>query len=195
MIHEMNQLLAEMQLLPHGTITNYSPTGTAGAADSKLPTGESRPPHLYWARRWELAVARDEETEQREGAKVTKARTTVLEAARAELEAWRHRPADAKSFAEPEQSEDARMISEGKGWPVGDVAQKFRCTPTRVRRVRLKAGVSVTNGKGATLATVDTTNQREHARELAENGATERQIEFITKLPKTTVRRVLGRAA
>jgi hypothetical protein len=178
--HQIHQVLIELELVSHGTTANWSPTGRGGGGPA-LPPGELRPPHVYWRERWLDAV--DEEDQRR-----------VLAGARVELASLRKR-SEVKIRVETEEELEARIVREGLGEPVDIVATAMRCTGTFVRKARLKAGVSVTTGHAPKDVTVGTMDQQEHARELAENGMTERQIQFITRLPKTTVRRILGRAA
>lgn len=184
---EMAEVLLAMEMLAGGSITNYSPTGTGGVADSKPPAGvrfdgrSELPLHAYWRARYEQAVGNYQ-------------REQVYKAAQAELDAFRKRPKITISM-ETEEELEARIVREGQGWTVEQVAIHCRCTTTFARKARLKAGVSITTGNAPSEIAIDSLDQREHAREMAENGATERQIEFVTKLPKTTVRRILGRAA
>lgn len=184
---EMTEVLLAMEMLAGGSITNYSPTGAGGVADSTPPAGvrfdgsSDLPMHAYWRARYERAVGNYQ-------------REQVYNAARAELEAFRKRP-KITVIMETEEELEARIVKEGQGWTVEQVAIHCRCTTTFARKARLKAGVSVTTGNAPKEVVLGAFDQREHAREMAENGATERQIEFVTKLPKTTVRRILGRAA
>ena len=191
---QMRQILARMELLPHGSITNYSPTGVGGSADTKPPTGELRPPHEHWKRRWLLAVERDEETEQREATTITTHRSDVIEKAQADLDSYLKRT-EGLVVGETEEQLEARIVREGDGWSVGEVAQHCRCTPTFIRKARLKAGVSIETGKQPDGLRADSVDQIAHARELARNGLTERQIAFFTGASKSTIRRVLGKAA
>jgi hypothetical protein len=192
---QMRSILANMELLAHGTITNYSPTGGGGSADTKPPTGESRPPHEHWARRWEKAVYDDLEEEHRESAPITRHRRRVIEKAQADLDSYRKR-AEGQVVGETESELEARIIKDGEGEPVDRVALAMRCTPTLVRKARLKAGRSVVTGKAPRDTVIDApTDQHDRARALAEDGHTERQIAWLTGLPKTTLRRILGRAA
>ena len=177
---QIHQVLAELELVSHGTTANLAPTGR-GSEGAAVPPGESHPPHIHWRERWLGAV--DEEDRRR-----------VLAGARRELASLRKRTV-VKVSMETEEELEARIIREGRGEPVDRVAAAMRCTSTFVRKARLKAGVSVTTGKAPKGIMIGTVDQREHAEHMAENGATERQIEFVTKLPKTTVRRILGRAA
>lgn len=191
---QMRSILAQLEMLPHGTITNYSPTGGGHGADTKLPTGELRPPHEHWRRRWDLAVERDEETEQRESAPVTTQRKRVIEKAQADLASYRKRT-EGLVVGETEQELKRRVVKEGDGWTVEQTAAHCRCTATFVRRARLQEGVSVESGKRPDGLSIDSTDELERARQYAANGLTERQIAMLTDLSKSTIRRVLGRAA
>lgn len=191
---QMRQLLAEMQLLPHGTTPNYNPTGAGGAPDSRMPTGESKPPHEYWARRWELAIERDEENELRESAPITKARRVVLDRAGVELDAWRKTP-QVTIVSETEAELEARIVNEGQGWTVEQIAMHARCTTTFARRSRIKAGVSLLTGKPPPNVVLDLPDERERAQQLAAQGLTDRQIRMILKCGGSKVARLLGKTA
>ena len=191
---EMRSILARMEMLAHGGVTNYQPTGAGSGADTKPPTGESRPPHEHWRRRWDLAVERDEETELRESAPITTQRRRVIEKARSDLDSYLKRT-EGLVVGETEQELEARIVREGEGWSVEQVAQHCRCTVTFARKARLKGGVSVATGKRPDGLKIDSSDQAERARGYAENGYTERGIAMLTGLSKSTIRRVLGRAA
>lgn len=191
---QMRSILAQLELLPHGSVTSYSSTGGGNGADTKPPTGESRPPHDHWKRRWDLAVERDEEVELREATTITTHRKRVIEKAQEDLESYRKR-AEGIVVGETEQELEARIVREGDGWSVEQVAQHCRCTVTFARKARLKDGVSVSTGKRPDGLKIDSSDQAERARGYAENGYTERGIAMLTGLSKSTIRRVLGRAA
>lgn len=182
MYAEVRQVLAELELLSHGTVTNYSSTGGGSGPDTKDPTGESHPPHLRWRSEWEHAT----DDAHRE---------YVLQAARADLRSYRKR--DLTLASAPVESEvelEARIVREGKGWTVAETARHCLCTPTLVRRARLKAGVNAHTGvppEGTELPD----DPAQKVRELDENGMSERQIEMVTGIPKTRIRRLLGKAA
>ena len=89
---------------------------------------------------------------------------------------------------------EVRVIRDGEGWTVEETAIHFRCTPTFVRRARLKAGANAKTGaRGKDAPALETSH--EHCERLDEEGMSERQIALATKLSKSTVRRLLGRAA
>jgi hypothetical protein len=195
---QMRSILAQLELLAHGTITNYSPTGGGHSADTKPPTGESRPPHLHWRERWERAVRDDEEwTIDRELVnceEIIKHRKDVIEKAQADLDSYRKRT-EGVVVGETEEELEARIVREGEGWSVEQVAQHCRCTVTFARKARLKAGVSVATGKRPDGLKVDSSDQSMRVREYAANGYTERGIALLTGLSKSTIRRLVGKAA
>jgi hypothetical protein len=191
---QMRSILAQMELLPHGTITNYSPTGGGGGADTKPPTGESRPPHEHWRERWERAVFDDMEEEQREATTITRHRRRVIDNAQKELDSLRKRP-EIKVQGETEEELEKRIIRDGEGEPVDRVALAMRCTPTFVRKARLKAGRSVVTGNAPKDAPLDTEDQVEKVRRLKEEGYTERGIRMILKIGGSKLQRLLREAA
>jgi hypothetical protein len=191
----MQQVLVDMIVwISHGSTANWSATGAGGVASSKPPTGDSHPPQAYWLERWERAVKRDIEATRREGATIDRQRRAVLDAATEALDRWCKSPAPAKDVGETEAELAARVVRDGRGWSLEQVAMHCRCTVSFARKARLKAGANAETGVIAVPAP-EPTDQRERAMELARNGMTERQIVMLTKLPKTTVRRALGRTA
>jgi hypothetical protein len=180
---EMHQVLAELEMLPHGTVTNWSPSGH-GVPDSRPPSGvrldgpSELPPHLLWRMRWEQA----DEHEQ----------ATILEKAKAELDAWRKGHGDA-SAGETTAETEKRMLREGKGWPAKDVALRFNCTPTYVERVRRAAGRTADLGEGA--AGGKDGDEAERARELLSRGFSEKQIRMILRCGGSKLDRLLGRTS
>jgi hypothetical protein len=194
----MRDILAQLELISHGSTANWSPTGRSRSGSHGRPPGDERPPHIYWRERWERAVRDDEEwtieamlTNCEE---VVTHRRKVITSAQTELDSLRKRP-EVKVQGETGEELEKRIVRDGEGEPVDRVALAMRCTPTFVRKARLKAGRSVVTGKAPKDAVVEAADQHDRARTLAEDGHTERQIAWLTGLPKTTLRRILGRAA
>lgn len=145
------------------------------------PAGGKHAPHIQYREEWDRAITLDEE--QR-----------VYSAAKKELEAWTRRQSTAIVAGETQDQLEKRIAKEGEGWTVEEVAQHCRVTPTFVRRARLKDGRDVRTGvKPEDVKSVFEAEDR--ALDLAAKGYTERQIAMLTKLSKTTVRRVCGKAA
>lgn len=180
MPREFRQILAQLELISHGTTQSWSP-GHGGEKDVVFPPGEKTPPHVYWRTRWLEATDED-------------ARTAAWSGARKELESLSTRSITEISV-ETEEQLAKRVVKDGEGWTVEEVAQRMRCTTTFVRRARLKDGRNTETGVKPEEMIADFADRREQARELAERNLTERQIVAITGLPKSTVRRVLGKAA
>jgi hypothetical protein len=122
-------LAANLELLSHGGTTAWGASG-AGIPDSRPPSGDSRPPHLQFLADWD-----------RRGDRVLAHWTGVLNS-------WKGcgkvRPVGV--------SEDEWILKDGEGFSAVDVARRFRCTPTRVRRLRRAAGRHEETGeKGETI--------------------------------------------
>jgi hypothetical protein len=178
---EFRQVLAELEMLSHGRTQSYAAATAVGESDGYgRPPGEEFPPHLMWRDQWVKAT--DDHR-----------RYEVIRLAGEELATLR-KGRKVKVVEETELEMEGRVVLKGKGWTVEETARECRCTATFVRRARLKAGVNAKTGEDppGSPAAVD---QRERARQLASQGHTERQIGMLTGLPKTTIRRLLGRAA
>jgi hypothetical protein len=188
---QMRSILAQLEMLSHGAITNYSPTGTGNGADTKPPTGELRPPHEHWARRWTLAVEHDEETELREATAITSHRENVIDKAHADLDSYRKRM-EGVVVGETEEELETRIIRTGKGWSVNDVAQYCRCNPKFVRKVRRKAGVDEQNGTGIVMEMVARDERVERAKAMRERGMPLRAIAMHLGCDVATVHRDLA---
>jgi hypothetical protein len=174
------QILARLELISHGTTQSWSPSH-GGEKEVAFPPGESKPPHVRWRERWEKATDED-------------GRMAAWSGARNELESLTTRHIT-EVPVESEEQLAKRIVTDGEGWTVEEVAQRMRCTTTFVRRARLKDGRDIGTGMKPEEMIEDLVVKRERARELAERGLTERQIAMHTGLSKTTVRRVLGKAA
>lgn len=200
---QFRQILAELELLSNVSAASYESNGhsiphSTPPPGVRLDGGSRQPPHEYWRERWGRAVRDDEEwTIERELVnceEIVKHRKSVIKEAQADLDSYRKRTEGAV-VGETERDLEARIVREGEGWSVEQVAQHCRCTVTFARKARLKAGVSTQTGKAPDGVSIDMEDQRQKAREYAENGYTERQIAMLTKLSKSSVRRALGKAA
>lgn len=179
----MRGVLAELEMLSHGSTQSWNPS-RAGDSDSKLLADDKTkvpdPPHVYWRQRFEEA-----EEHKRE---------RVLHGARDELRVWRGYGKQAKKDLPSDSQILDQRILEAEGWSCAEVALRLRCTETRVRKTRLAADRMVADGVKV-VPIADHVEDRERVAQLAERGLTERQIGLLTKLPKTTIRRILKRAA
>jgi hypothetical protein len=180
--NDFRQVLGELEVLSHGSTQSFAAAPGAGSDESYgRPPGDEFPPHLRWRAEWEKATDGEREA--------------ILRHARDELVATRKRDMSRVHIVEETTEEvEERVVNVGEGWTVEQTARECRCTPTFVRRSRLKAGANAITGV-TPEDKPESTDQHERCRELAENGMSERQIHMLTKLAKTTIRRILGRAA
>jgi hypothetical protein len=179
---EFRQTLAELEMLSHGRTQSYAAATAPGESEGYgRPPGSEFPPHIVWRSEW--MKAKDDHR-----------RYEVMRLATEELASYRRSSRTVTVVEETEEELEERVVKTGKGWTVEETARHCRCTPTFVRRARLKAGVNAVTG-AQPKDKPQTDDPRERARQLAGEGYTERQIVMLTGLAKTTIRRLLGRAA
>lgn len=161
----MRQVLAELELVSHGTTAKWNTAG-GGENDALLPPGEPDPPHLFYRDRYQVAEGDDQ-------------RTRVLDAAIEALEGHRKsRRIEVQEETASEFNRRARRLI-ADGWTVEEVALHTRSTPTRVRRA---------------LAAKDDESDGVIHRLHAE-GRSVRYIAMRTGIAKSTVHRILRQAA
>lgn len=166
------QVLAELELCSHGTISSYQPVATKSGASSKLPPAADAPHHKYRDR---LLVEHD-----------PLVREAILEAAREELSHLRRRAEPPAVVEETPEQFDRRIREKLTAkWSVAEVAIFMRCTPTRVRQAAAADDVPEPDDAWKTT----------RAREMAQQGLTVRHIASHLKMSKSTVQRVIRRAA
>lgn len=165
-------LLSQLELLSHGSTASWNPAG-GHTEPAALPFGENDPPHLRLRARY-LAADSDE------------ARTRAVNMMNKTLREFRGTGVDrSKVVGETREQEDARIVREGNGFTADEVALRFNCTPTRVRRVRLAAG---RDDVGREPARPDATDvPAVEAVRMRSNGMTIRQIAFALSVPKSTI--------
>lgn len=196
---QMRSILANMELLAHGSTANWSPTGRSRGGSYGRPPGDERPPHEYWRARWERAVRDDEEwtieamlTNCEE---VVKHRRGVIAKAQADLDSYRKR-AEGEIVGETAGELEARVVCEGDGWTVADTALHCRCTTTFVRKARLKAGRSVVTGKAPKdLVIAADDGLRDRALKLKREGVSGRGIRLILGIGGSKLEQLLREAA
>jgi hypothetical protein len=177
----VRQLLAELELLSHGSTTAWNPAGGGSAADDAgIPHGERNPPHVQLRARY--LEARDDAGRDR-----------AVEAMRTTLRGRRGPGADrVAATGETRAEEDARILQSGEGFDADEVARRFACTPTRVRRLRLTDGRDAERGHHAAEHAGDDDAQR--ARSMRARGMSERQIALALGRHRTTVTRWLKKS-
>jgi hypothetical protein len=164
---EARQILAEMELLMHGKTASLNSSGRGGERNP-VPQGEAHPPAEYWLARFRGASF-DEIS-------------SVLHAARAELERIKRRDTTVVVQEETREEWETRLLRDGEGFEARDVAVKFSCAVQDVTRIRTRAGRDPNLGK------VD-------VRELAAQGLTVREIAERTGMSKSAVHRAIDRSA
>lgn len=183
----MSKVLIELELVSHGTTQAWNSAGGAKAKDTIWePPGESNPPHLEFRVRWQQATSLGD-------------RARVYADAVATLKAIRGVDVDRSHVVgETLEQENKRILKQGRGETADRVALAFHCTPTRVRKVRLAAGVSVEDGRGDLTASATTDDaavaDAERVRHLREHGMSIRAIAMAIGKPKSTVHDILAAA-
>jgi hypothetical protein len=121
----VRQLAAELEMLSAGSTTSWNPAGGQGIPDSRPPSGDSNPPHLMMLAEWD------------------KKGDVCLHKWLDELKRWR-----GHGKARPlGKSEREIVLEDGEGHSPKDVADRFRLTPTTVRKWRLEDGRNVDTGR------------------------------------------------
>lgn len=177
----MRQVLAELEILPHGKTQNYAPSTGHDAEDAGVPQGESFPPHLKWRAAYEMA---DNDH----------ARGKVIDAAQAELDAWRVQGLRPELQPETSAELEARVIKAGEGWSVKDTANSTKCSETLVRRIRVSHGLNQVDGLPLAKPTVKPSPPERvaKAREMRDNGMRLKQIAAVLGCDKATISRDLA---
>lgn len=180
-------LLADLELLSHGSTASWNPAGGPGNERAALPFGESDPPHLSLRVKY-LEATTDERRRQ------------VVKMMHEAIREFRGFGVDrSRVVGETTEQQDARICREGEGFSAQEVARRFNCTPTRVRRVRLADGRDVDLGRkpasAEAEANAETGDPAAEAARMRANGMTVRQIAFALGVPKSTVSDWLKAAA
>lgn len=178
-------LLAQLELISHGSTASWNPGG-GHSEPAALPFGESRPPHITLRERY-LEQADDE------------GRARVVKDMQRELEHARGYVDRSHVVGETRHQETLRIIKEGEGFTPAEVALRFRCTPTRVRQVRLAVGRDAELGRetepDATADPDDETTAIEAALRMKRRGMSVRLIGMELGKPKSTINDWLRKAA
>lgn len=174
---EARQLLAELELISHGSTQSWNSSGR-GESSAAFPPGESAPPHLHWRARFTVAHP--------------EALPALIEAARTDLKALRTRSNQAPASI----SVDLLVIEDGTGYSPEHVAHSYGLTPAHIRRIRERAGRSIETGQAPDdRCTLDPIERAQRVRDLAAKGMTQKQIAMAVGCNQATVSRDLKRAA
>jgi hypothetical protein len=178
---EFAQVLAEMTLLMYGPVSRFDKSGGRSSEHpgGKRPQGDSNPLHREFAERYARATG---EAKRRE----------TLNEAREALSGVLKRSEGAYVEETWEQLRD-RIVKEGEGWALRDVAVALKVTETQARKARRQKDREVEFG-------LPTTERKElpnpeRAVHLASQGLTQREIAAQLDCHKTQVARWLAKAA
>jgi hypothetical protein len=171
----MQDVLLAMTMLSYGSTSAWdSNGGTQGKPGSRILVLVDRPLSDVFRERWENANG-------------PTSRRQILEEARRELDQWRGRADRERPETLTAQQEENLILEEGKGFDVLLVAQRFRTSATRVRKVRKAAGMSPDTGE------LERGSDREEAAAVLESkGMAQRHIAALLDLSQPTVHRVLA---
>ncbi len=184
---DVRVLLAELELLSHGSTQNVRPApGGQGAEGRVFPPGESRPPHVELRARY-VACRSD------------RGRREVIAAMGAALKEARGLDVDRSRVVEETADElAARIVKTGEGLRVAEAALIFRCTPSMVRRARLAGECEAEFGKPLAPVRVDPQERADRAEvlRLRSVGLSVRAIALSTGVARSTVQDwIAGEAA
>lgn len=198
---QLRQTLAELELCSVTSAASLQASGrdTSDDIGGRRPPGDNHPPQDHYRHEWER-LGREQEAAQLEGLptiRFDRYRQELLERAREELASIRKQQKHVEIQAETDVALSKRIVREGDGFSVREVALALRVTETRVRRAVVELGADLSTGRIRRMVVAQAADgdAHEHARRLAASGMTERQIRMVTGLPKTAVRLILGRAA
>lgn len=172
---EMRAVILAMRMLGGGRTQAFDSSGGKSENPDPRPSGESWTMADHWQAEWANRPIED-----------------TLDAARAELQAWKKRQAPADDV---DYDEDGWVLRDGEGFSAEQVARKFNRTPTMVRRLRLKNGRETEFGLPVNLPQERVPDARERVQNLTAQGCTLRQIEMQTGVKRETVRRWMRDAA
>lgn len=128
------EVLARLEMLAQGTTQRFDASGGGTGDHMPIALPDREYPHLYW--RIRILDARDDY-----------ARRKALEGAIEELDGWRRRVVWTNSTIETWDELVSRIVEEGSGWSVREVANHCRCSERQVVRARNESGVSVDKGQ------------------------------------------------
>lgn len=170
---DIRQVLAELELISHGTITNYNPSMSIGEKADPRPPGGSGAEHIFWRHRYEQASTDD-------------GRRKVIREAREELDKLRRQEPSTRSAGETTLERNVRIVKEGEGFSARQVAIHFNCGERDVRKARMAAGREPELGKQVSSRPQE---KAEKARELIGQGVSTREASRILEVGQTQIMR------
>lgn len=185
----MRDVLLDLALVSHARTTTWEPSTSGGKPGSRDLTGGDKGASYYAARYGEpfhrcTATCRH----RQQPAGTDPERQAVLDEARAELRHLRGHEQRERPTGETSDQRDARIVREGEGFPAREVAIRFRCGVTDVRRARNDAGREPDLGYPTTVEQPLTrSDRRDRVRKLRDSGMSIGAIALRLGIGKATV--------
>jgi hypothetical protein len=137
---QMRAVLAQLETCSHVSAAPWGPTGRSPSSDE--PPGGGRPPgdlgHTYYARAYGPPFHAS--TSRHPGAADDDQRARIVERARGELEHLRGQTQVDRPEPESLEQLRSRIVNQGEGWTVEQVALAMRCGERLVIEARKAAG-------------------------------------------------------
>lgn len=173
MQRSMGRILLELNLISHGSVQSWNASGSS-VPDSREPTalGFQEDP-AYWQQRYERAIHKE----------------PVRQEAESVLEAWKRRP-PVETTGETQSELEQRIVHDGQGWTVAQVAIHCRTTEKMVRRARAKAGAHPETGVLGRKP-IQRNDRAEKAAQMRSEGLSYRSIGLFLGVNAATVERDL----
>lgn len=173
---QMQNVLLELMMLMHGSTSSWNPTTSGDRERDPRPSGDSNPIAEQFAHRYDQATS-----------EIAKRR--VLHDARDELDQWRGYGIQ-RVAGETQAAIDARMVREGEGWTLDEVARAFSCTKTRVRNACADHGIEIDYQNR--LCAAGAVSRASIAAAMKEAGSTQQQIADTLGIHQSQISRLIG---
>lgn len=177
MTKEFRQILAQLELLSHGSTQSWNKTAQAADRDQR-PGGEAFPPHEQFRIDWYCATS-DE------------ARVDVLEAARRYLKEWKGQKVKKPTATRSQADIDAEMRSYA-GWTPREIARRTGNVITEGMVMTWRKGHTVDPSTGYEVKPID---KRSKVVQLHHGGMAQAEIAKVTGVTRQAVSQMLKRAA
>jgi hypothetical protein len=177
----MHQLLLELEMTSNGRSGGYAGPSSGGEHADVIPTlGLFDAPHLYFAAEWDRALDDVE-------------RAIVMQRARDQLQEIIRSPAPEPLVSEDAGERERRIVKYGVGLEPYQVAVSAKCTPTFVRKARVKSGRDPEKGRLLRPWRDLTADERtDMLEQLREDGLSGRDIAESLGTSYSTIARALG---
>lgn len=184
---QMRDVLAQIETCSHVPAAGWGPKGRSRSSDEH--PGGGRPPgdtgHTRFAHAYGPPFS--EATNAYWQARTDEDRQRVLDEARAELAHIRGQTERPRVAGETSEQRNRRIVTEGEGFTVREVAIRFRCGERDVRRARTEAD------REPELGHEIESPDRHRVRELHGKGRTIASLTIQFGVSRSTVERWIGR--